>query len=96
MITAFKLSVIYCQPSKQQGKTMRRPTKSFAELCNEGDEHGVRQWLTWIHQKPEERVDHLNVPGAGFGRLGGANTGLMNAIYMGHTSIVNLLVKDGF
>ena len=73
---------------------MRRPTKSFAELCNEGDEHGVRQWLTWIHQKPEERVDHLNVPGAGFGRLGGANTGLMNAIDMGHTSIVNLLVKE--
>ena len=74
---------------------MRRPTKSFAELCNEGDEHGVRQWLTWIHQKPEERVDHLNVPGAGYSRIGGAGyTGLMNAIDMGHTSIVNLLVKE--
>ena len=69
---------------------MRRPTKSFAELCDEGDEHGVRQWLTWIHQKPEERVDHLNVPGLG----GIGHTGLMNAIYMGHTSIVNLLVKE--
>ena len=92
LITAVKISVIYCQSSKQEGKTMRRPTKSFAELCNEGDEHGVRQWLTWIHQKPEERVDHLNVPGLG----GIGHTGLMNAIYMGHTSIVNLLVKDGF
>ena len=62
---------------------MRRPTKSFAELCNEGDEHGVRQWLTWIHQKPEERVDHLNVPGPGSSRIRGAGyTGLMNAIYM--------------
>ena len=69
---------------------MRRPTKSFGELCNEGDEHGVRQWLTWIHQKPEERVDHLNVPGLG----GIGHTGLMNAIYMGHTSIVNLLIME--
>ena len=72
---------------------MRRPTKSFAELCNEGDEHGVRQWLTWIHQKPEERVDHLNVPGLGNSR-GAGYTGLMNAIDMGHTSIVNLLIKE--
>ena len=40
---------------------MRRPGKPLSEYCGDGDEHGVRQWLDWIHERPD-RSQHLNVP----------------------------------
>ena len=72
---------------------MRRPGKSFSDVCGDGNEHGVRDWLDWIHEKPE-RVQHLNVGlSNGLKALEGYS-GLMMAIRGGHMSIVRLLVKE--
>ena len=72
---------------------MRRPGKSFSDVCGDGNEHGVRDWLDWIHEKPE-RVQHLNV-GLSNGLKGlEGYSGLMMAIRGGHNSIVRLLVKE--
>ena len=65
---------------------MRRPGKPFSEYCRDGDEHGVRQWLEWIHERPD-RSQHLNVPAQGY-------TGLMKAVENGHNSIVRLLLLE--
>ena len=72
---------------------MRRPGKSFSDVCGDGNERGVRDWLDWIHEKPE-RVQHLNV-GLSNGLKGlEGYSGLMMAIRGGHNSIVRLLVKE--
>ena len=71
---------------------MRRPGKPFSEYCGDGDEHGVRQWLEWIHERPD-RSQHLNVPAQGGGYTGGY-TGLMKAVLYGRNSIVRLLLLE--